>query len=111
MANDYLNSPAASQITVFPAQAGNQCHYKVQSSTRAQLDTRLREYDEIVGSLKIAAFLEITAIPKITVFPAKAGNQCHYEVQSSTHAQLDTRVREYDGVRTKYRTKQAESIQ
>jgi hypothetical protein len=48
---------------VFPAQAGNQCHDKVPSSTNAQLDTRVREYDEAIASLKT------------TVFPAQAGNQ------------------------------------
>jgi hypothetical protein len=62
MAYDYMNSATAPDNTVFPAQAGTQCHDKVQSSTNAQLDTRVREYDEAIASLKI------------TVFPAQAGN-------------------------------------
>jgi hypothetical protein len=50
-------------FAVFPAQAGNQCHDEVPSSMNAQLDTRLRGYDETIANLKT------------TVFPAQAGNQ------------------------------------
>lgn len=59
--------------------------------------------------MNLAAIAVIPA--KTAVFPAQAGNQCHYKAQSSSSAQLDTRVREYDDSRTQQRTKQAESKQ
>lgn len=87
MAYDYLNSDIVTPNAVIPAYAGIQSYHGVQSSSNAQLDTRLRGYDKAACA------------SQITVIPANAGIQSHYEVQSYSNAELDTRVRGYDVAR------------